>query len=231
MRNRRREPAARWTATVIGAVLAAAAVASPAGAAQEPGGGGLVTVAGDPLVYDFDPGMPGDSVTGWWEVRGRSATPVPYDGVLAVQGQVSPVLARALVVHYGEVDSDGALVTWHPAGTLADPVTYADALSRAPSIDVTRPTTIPVRVSLPDPGLVTGEPGETMLVEAAFTVAFLAGSAPVAGPGTDDGDDRAVAGPPGGGVLALTGFGPWAAALAAAALIGLGLLARRRRRG
>lgn len=237
----RKQARLRWTALVAGSALGLVVASVPAPAlASGPGsvpvsaapgsdGDGLVTVVGERLVYDFDPGVPGDSVTGRWEVRGRSGLPVPWDGVLAVDGQVSPVLARALAVHYGEVDADGALLTWHAAGTLADPVTYAEALSGAPSVDAARSTVIPVRVSLPDPGLVTGEPGETMLVEAAFTVAYLGGAEGAPGGGGPDGDDR-VAGAPVGGPLAITGFGSWAAALAAAVLIGLGLLLRRSRR-
>lgn len=207
-RRRRLRPV--LSAAVGLAVLAA----GPAAAAQGPDER-VLTVAGHPLVHEFALDDPGDAVTGWWQVHGRSATPVPFEGVLAADPSSSGSLARALVVHYGAVGPDGDVVTWHPAGTLAEPATYSAALARVPSAAAGAPVSIPVRVSLPDPGLVSGLPGEALVVEATFTVTYL-------NPG---GRDDAPSGP---GLLAVTGAGAWPAALLAGVSIGLGLLLRRR---
>ncbi|WP_158370280.1 hypothetical protein [Cellulosimicrobium cellulans] len=168
--------------------------------------------------------VPGDAVTGLWEVQGTSVAPVPYDGVLAVDHATSASLAGALAVHYGEVGADGQVARWHSAGTLAEPVPYGDALTRVPAVSAERPAVIPVRVSLPDPSLVTGDPGQTLAVTATFTVSYLDGGG---------GGGEAVpppVGPPGGGDLAVTGAGPWAGLLAALLLAAGAYLRSRRRR-
>ncbi|WP_217616838.1 hypothetical protein [Cellulomonas sp. GbtcB1] len=210
------------------AAVAVAAVAvvlptAPATAAPAPGDDGVVLVAGEPLVHTFDLAVPGDAVTGRWQVDASSSAPVQYDALLVPEGAVSPSLARALVVHYGQVRADGR-IAWQPAGTLAEPRSYADALGATPAVSAGEPAVIPVRVSLPDPGVVSGEPGDQLAVEATFLVSYLDGDS---GDEPRDPGPAGVAAPGRPGALAVTGPGLWAAAVAVV-LVGLGYGLRRR---
>lgn len=219
---RPRSPAARVGGSVVAsaaAMLLVGPMTPPASA--EPGAvRDLVSVSGAPLVHTFDLDVPGDSVTGRWEVNGTSPTPVPYDGLLVTEAAVPDSLAHALVVHYGELGPDGQVAAWHDGGTLVDPVAYADALARIPAVSAGHPTVIPVRVSLPDPSAVTGQAGAPAAVQASFTVSYLAGAAVGAG-------STAHA----GAALAVTGPGPWLGLLAAALVAaGAALLTARRSR-
>lgn len=237
----RRRGTAALAALALGAALVAAgpAAASAAAPAAAPAAaGGHLDLTGDPLVHTFDLDRPGDAVTGEWTVTGRSAQPVGFDGVLRPDGAPDPGLAAALAVEYGSVGADGAVADWHPAGTLASPRSYADALGTDPVARPGEPVVIPVRVSLPDPSRVTGEPGQTVEVTASFTVTYLApgGGAGDGGGGAGGGDVGAGGG--GGGTgsgrgpLALTGADAWWLAALAAAALGAGLaLVRRRRDG
>lgn len=192
------------------ALTTSGVVALPAAADEIP----LVEVTGAPLVHHFDLGVPGDAVTGRWQIAATSADPVPYDGVLTTYGPVSPSLARALHVQYGQLDGDGRVRAWFDAGTLADPVSLGDALPDVGPVGAGTPVTVPVRVRLPDPQHVTGEAGDLLEVEAVFTVSYLGQGQVAAGDQQDLG-------------LAATGVPTWVVAVAAAALAA-GLLARRR---
>lgn len=175
---------------------------------------GPVTVVGEPLVHTFDLDVPGDLVEGVWTVVGERAEVVPYDGVLEPVGVVSPELAEALVVQYGRVGAGGEVVSWHDAGTLDRPRTYGHALDTRPAVSAAAPTSIPVRVSLPDPAALASQAGQVLTVEARFTIGYL---------------DDASGSRPGEG-LALTGLWPWWLAVAAV-LVALGAVLARGRRG
>lgn len=228
-------PTARRRGLAAGAALAAVALGAvlvasvPAGAP-----GGHLELGGDPLVHTFDLDRPGDAVTGEWTVTGRTARTVGFDGVLRPDDDPAPDLAAALTVEYGSVGADGAVAAWHPAGTLAAPLSYADAVGADPVTRAGEPVVIPVRVSLPDPSLVTGEPGRTVEVGASFTVTYLApGGAGGGGGGAGDvtgGGDPAGVGGGGRGPLALTGADAWWLAALAAAALGAGAALVRRRR-
>ena len=234
-------PARRRGAAALAALALAAAAAltgaGPAAAHAAPtapaSSGGHLDLTGDPLVHTFDLDRPGDSVTGEWTVTGRSTRAVGFDGVLRPDDDRAPGLAAALAVEYGSVGADGAVAAWHPAGTLAAPRSYADALGTDPVTRAGEPVVIPVRVSLPDPALVTGEPGRTVEVGASFTVTYLApgGGGGGAGGGDDaTGGGDVVAGGGGRGPLALTGADAWWLAALAAAALGTGAALVRRRR-
>lgn|GEM_PF-3210285 len=201
-------------AALVGAgVLLVTAGAAP-GAAHQRGtvpAPGPVTVVGAPLVHTFDLDVPGDLVEGRWTVTGDRSAAVPYDGVLEPVGVVSPDLAEALVVEYGRVGADGEVLSWHDAGTLARPQTYGHALATSPAVSAATPTSIPVRVSLPDPGSLTALAGQVLTVEARFTISYL-----------DDGSGTSHG-------LAVTGLWPWWLAVAAV-LVALGALLSRARR-
>lgn len=202
-------------AGVAGLLLAGAPAGQAVGGEEPP----PVVVTGEPLVHTFDTQVPGDSVTGVWQVSSSSSTRVAYDGVL-VAGRTAPDgLSGALVVSYGTTDADGQ-ITWHDAGTLADVVAYTAAVPRAVAVvSAGEPTAIPVRVTLPDPSVLEGRAGELLSVEATFTLSYL--------------DPRQEPGCSGGyrsGVLAITGLGVWPVAAVAGALVTLGLVVRRRRR-
>jgi len=233
----RRRGAAALAALALAASAALVAAAPAAAAPAAPGtSGGHLELTGDPLVHTFDLDRPGDSVTGEWTVTGRSAGPVRFDGVLRPDDDRAPGLAAALAVEYGAVGADGAVAAWHPAGTLAAPLSYADALGTEPVTRAGEPVVIPVRVSLPDPALVTGEPGRTVEVGASFTVTYLApgggggGGAGGGGGGDATGGGDVVAGGGGRGPLALTGADAWWLAALAAAALGTGAALVRRRR-
>jgi len=199
--------------------LAAAAGAGPAGAHAA-----AVAVDGDPLVHTFDLDRPGDAVAGAWRVTATGSSPVPFDGALAAEHPVPAALAQALAVEYGRTDAAGRLLDWHPAGTLADPVTYGNALARDPRVQAGEPVVVPVRVSLPDPAAVDGVPGEVLEVRASFVVSWL-GEGPPAVVVDERGPLRPAV------RFAVTGTATAAAALAAGALLGAGAaLGRRARR-
>jgi LPXTG-motif cell wall-anchored protein len=224
-------PTARRGAAALAALALAvgAALVAAGPAAASAASGGDLDLAGDPLVHTFDLDRPGDSVTGEWTVTARTERPVGFDGVLRPDGEPDRGLAAALTVEYGAVGADGAVAGWHPAGTLAAPRSYADALGADPVAQAGEPVVIPVRVSLPDPSLVTGEPGRTVQVEASFTVTYLAPGGGGGGAGGGAGGD-VTAGGAGRGPLALTGADAWWLAALAAAALGTGAALVRRRR-
>jgi hypothetical protein len=229
----------RGVTAVLAAVLVMAVAAGPARAeADEPSA--RLVVAGEPLVHTFDLATPGDSVEGEWLVAADAA--VAYDGTLLAGETSASVLADALLVEYGEVSSGGAVLGWRDAGTLADSRSYGEALGVDLTTDPAVATRIPVRVSLPDPEPVRAalREGATVLVEATFTVAYLADAspatpgapAPPGAPGAADvpEDSGAMAGSVSIGALATTGAGLAALGLAAALLVGGAMLARSARR-
>lgn len=190
-----------------------------------------ITVQGEPLTHTFDLAHPGDAVAGEWRVTAagaaNSAAPVPFDGVLTSDRPVTETLARGLAVEYGRVDAVGQLVEWHAAGTLAEPVSYGDALGAEPRVHAGGQVVVPVRVSLPDPAAVTGAPGEVQVVRAAFVVSWF-GDAPAV-PGSVPPPGAATAPDPPRGGLARTGGTAAALALGAAALLRAGAALARRR--
>lgn len=208
----------------VAGLLLAGAPAGHAVRGEEPP---PVVVTGEPLVHTFDTRVPGDSVTGVWQVSSSSSTHIAYDGVLVAGGTAPDGLASALAVSYGTTDADGR-VTWHDAGTLADGVAYTAAVPRATAVvSAGEPTAIPVRVSLPDPSLLEGRAGELLSVEATFTLSYLD---PRGEPSSSGGYRSGVLAATETGVLAVTGLGAWPVAAVAGALVGLGVVLRRRRR-
>ena len=164
-------------------------------------------------------------MSGQWHVGSTTAQTRDFDGVLVPVGPFSDDLARALTVQYGSVDAASGRISWHPAGTLAEPRTYAEALGHSPTVDTEHPVTLPVRVSLPEPDSVAGVPGEVLAVSASFVVSYL-GDEPEGGePGGGAGGPRPV--PPD---LATTGWGSWWLIAAAAAAIAVGADTTRRAR-
>ncbi|RMI14024.1 hypothetical protein [Cellulomonas triticagri] len=219
-------PAAHAAAGLALAGLVVAGVAGAATPAVAAPDGPVVTISGDPLVHTFDTEVPGDAVTGTWTVSTTATHPVPFSGTL--RADAPDPLADALAVQYGEVGADGSVSTWHDAGTLAEPVAYAAAVPTATSVSAASPLTIPVRVSLPDPSALVGDPGQPLDVTATFTVTHLdpgAGGTPAVTDPTAPGQ----AGPGPRGVLAITGPTGWFALLAAA-LVAAGITTRRRAR-
>lgn len=213
----RRTTTARAGAALLGATALLLPVPAAAHAAAGSPDAGRVAVTGDPLVHVFDLGTPGDAVTGLWRVTSAAPEATTYDGVLTADDALPGALAHALVVQYGEPGTDGEVLAWHDAGTLARPRSLADALPTSTTVSAARPVDVPVRVALHDPAAVGGRPGDVHRVTATFTVSYLE-----PGPG---GAGRPA--PTDRGVLATTGPAGWLA-LVAAALIVTGVVKRRR---
>lgn len=213
MNDPKGRPARAWPAAVLAALLVTGAGPAAASAGVPPG----LDLTGEPLVHVFDLGRPGDGVSGEWRVAATSGATVSYDGVLTAVEHTRADLARALVVEYGRVSPDGTVRSWHPAGTLAEPRSYGDALAVDPTLGPAEVTRIPVRVSLPEPGTVDADRDEELLVRATFTVGYLEDA------------DASPQPAPSPGPLAVTGAGAGAAALAVV-LLALGHLMVRRAR-
>jgi hypothetical protein len=137
--------------------------------------GALLQLSGDALVHEFDTAVYNDAVEGTWTLTNAGTSAVTYDGTLAPVGAMSDTLAQNLEVYYGEVGTGGATTAWRAAGTLAAPVSYADALALGEAtIDADEVRTIPIRVVLADPTALAGEIGDLHDVKANFTVEYLA---------------------------------------------------------
>lgn len=212
--------------TAVAALVASVLIvfgAATAQAAASTDGGGAVVISGAPLVHTFDLRVPGDAVTGEWQIGSAVAELRDFDGVLVPVEPSAAELARALTVSYGSIDADGAGISWHAAGTLAEPRSYADVLGHSPTVAAGQPVRLPVRVALPEPEAVSGAAGEVLLVSASFVVSYLGGEVSVGTPG----GGGVAAWPP---VLAVTGWGPWWLLAAAVVSITVGAeLARQRR--
>lgn len=141
--------------------------------------GAKIEVSGAPLVYKFDVTKYNDTVQGTWTVINRGDIAAPYNGTLVTAGDVSASLAEQLTVQYGKVSRNGALVSWEDAGTLAKPLTYAEAMGSAQlSLAAGASQSIPVRVILPDPTKLKGTKGETLTVNGTFKVTYTDTSTP-----------------------------------------------------
>lgn len=134
--------------------------------------GALLTLSGDPLVHTFNTSVYGDRVQGTWTLTNSGNTAAPYNGTLAPVGTMSDSLAKALTVQYGVENTEG-VISWHDAGTLAAPLTYAQATNTEHSINGGAKQEIPVRVVLQDPTALEGEPGADLSVNATFTVSYV----------------------------------------------------------
>lgn len=135
--------------------------------------GALLQVSGDPLVHTFDVTRFNDTIAGEWTLTNIGEATAPFDGTLAPVGSMSETLAENLTVQYGTVAN--GQTTWHNAGTLANPVSYTDALQLSEvTLDGGGATQqIPVRVTLADPTQLDGVAGEELQVNATFTVNYI----------------------------------------------------------
>ncbi len=141
---------------------------------DDPISGARVVVTGDPIVHTFDTTKYNDIAPGTWTITNLGTDAAPFDGTFAPTGDIADSLAENLTVQYGDDIVAGQPTTWHDAGTLAAPVSYADALSLA---DATlaggESRVVPVRVILSDPTALQGTAGETLTVGATFTVTYV----------------------------------------------------------
>lgn len=146
----------------------------PATDAPDPEGA-LLKVDGQPVVHTFDTTKLNDMAVGSWTLTNSGPTATTWNGKLEVTS-VSNSLAQNLEVSYGVGDSAGTV--WYDAGTVAAPLSVADALG-AQSVDIAGKEIVPiqVRIVLPNPALLEGEPETTLSVDANFTVEYLSGNA------------------------------------------------------
>lgn len=138
--------------------------------------GALLTIAGDPMVHEFDSSTHNDLVQASWTLTNEGKAAAPFDGTFVPVGAISPELAAALTVEYGVHGADGAIQGWVPAGTLADQVSYAEALNLGDStIAGGEERPIAVRVVLPDPRVLADDEniGAELRVVANFTVSYI----------------------------------------------------------
>lgn len=189
------------------------------------------------MVHTFDTSAPGDSVEGTWVLANRGTLGTAFDGVFTPVDEHSRSLAGALGVEYGLTDENGTVTSWAQAGTLAAPVSYADAHGGGAFISGAETTVIPVRLTLVDPKILEGDPGDDHTVGATFSINYLSpGGDGGAGDGDGDGDDAADGGAPApeaserdDGILATTGAQVLGWLLLALAAVTVGTRLRRRR--
>ncbi|WIE70320.1 hypothetical protein [Curtobacterium sp. MCLR17_054] len=139
--------------------------------------GGLVSISGAPLVKEFDGTEYNQLAESTWTLTNKGDKAAPFDGVLQQLKGSDPALADALTLQFGE--QKGSDTVWHDAGTLADPVSYDEALSLddsealVPENDGT--VTIPVRVVLADPTVLPydgANPDKKFTLDANFVVNY-----------------------------------------------------------
>ncbi len=135
--------------------------------------GALLDLMGAPMVHTFDTTRYNDQVTGIWMLENNGPDATAFDGILeAVGADVPPTLAAQLQIEYGQIGESGTI--WHDAGTLLAPTSYADALGLSnPTVQGHGVVDIPVRVTLANPAALEGEPGQTLTLDASFTVSYL----------------------------------------------------------
>jgi hypothetical protein len=175
-----------WTVVGVGALAAAVAGGGAlstlttaidgnrfAGAVpgEGPLDGAQLVISGQAIDHTFDTTSfhSGEYAQGTWTLVNNGGDAAAWDGTLAATGEVPASLAGALEVEFG--DGSGG---WHAAGTLAEQVSYATALGIAGNeLAGESQVVIPVRLSLPDPSLLSGTEGELLEVLADFTVTYL----------------------------------------------------------
>jgi hypothetical protein len=141
---------------------------------DDPVTGARVEVTGDPIVHTFDTTKYNDVAPGTWTITNHGTDGAPFDGTFAPTGEISASLAENLTVQYGDDIVAGQPTTWRDAGTLANPVSYADALSlKDATLAGGESRVVPVRVILSDPTALEGDAGETLTVGATFTVTYV----------------------------------------------------------
>jgi hypothetical protein len=163
---------------VLAAALTATGVAGPASATQFLSTGGAhtvaeprVTISGEPIVHTFTGSRP-EQVEATWAVRSPGGRELAVDGELRRGDGGSDLLAEHLTVEYGTVAPGGGVAVWYPAGTLAAPRGYAEALGQAGTVDGTNDLVIAVRVGLDEPAALLDQGAVT--VAADFVVVAMA---------------------------------------------------------
>lgn len=225
----------------VGALLASGTVAAADEhpAAQTAASGvrpvAELTLHGDAMVHTFDTSDPGDYVEGSWVLANSGTLGTAFDGVFTPVDEHSRSLAGALAVEYGLTDEDGTVTSWAEAGTLAAPVSYAAAHGGGAYISGAETTVIPVRLTLVDPKLLEGDPGDDHTVGATFSINYLSPGGDGGG-GAGDGGDGADGDAPApeasvsdDGILATTGAQIFGWLLLALAAVTVGSRLRRRR--
>ncbi|GEM_PF-7091034 len=172
---------------VLAGLLAGLGLAGPAAAATGTGTADAraaagVTISGEPLVHTFTGTAP-EQVEATWTVRSTGGQKLVVDGGLRGTGG-SDLLAEHLTVEYGRVAPGGEVETWYPAGTLAAPRGWADAVGGQQHVDGAEDLVVAVRVGLPDPGALLGL-GPVTATADFVVVALPAEDDPPVGPGPD----------------------------------------------
>lgn len=138
--------------------------------------GGLLRLTGQAIDHEFDSSVYNDLVRASWVLTNHGPQSTAFDGTFQTLADVDATLASALVVQYGETDAAGQVTRWVHGGTIAAPLTFAEALG-IDAIDGTSQIPVEVRVLLEDPSLIASdvaeEIGATLRVAADFTVRYL----------------------------------------------------------
>lgn len=136
-------------------------------------GGALLTIAGAPIVHDFDTTKFNDVVEARWTVTNRGTDPAQYAANFEPTESISQNLAENLDVFYGVTDEAGEVTSWRPAGTMADPVEYTAVMDEGTEIAGNSSMVVPVRIVLEDPTLLEGDEETVHSVVADFTVSYM----------------------------------------------------------
>lgn len=139
--------------------------------------GALLELHGDPIDADFDSGTFNHQVDATWDLINHGPSATTFDGRFVPLADIDEQFAEALLVQYGTTGEGGEDdTTWHDAGTVAAPLSYAE-VTGVSSIEGFENRAVHVRVILQDPSLIaSADPdqiGVPLTVRADFVVSYL----------------------------------------------------------